>query len=97
VLYWANDEMGIVYRMPAVGGTPTPLASNQSTHSVAVDDRFVYWTDDTGNKVLRVPLAGGNPQVVAANQATPTDIAIDAQNIYWVNSAASGAVVKLAK
>jgi uncharacterized protein DUF5050 len=97
VLYWANDEIGSVYSMPAAGGTPKALISGQNTNSVAVDDKNVYWTDDTGNKIVRIPLAGGDLQVIATNQPSPSDIAIDAKNIYWVNSAANGAVVKLAK
>lgn len=97
VLYWANIETGNVYSMPAAGGAVTTLATIQGTNSVAVDDKFVYWTDEAGNRVLRAPLAGGMPEVVAANQATPTDIAIDAQNIYWLNSVMGGTVVKLAK
>ncbi len=97
VLYWANDEIGSVFSMPAAGATPKLLIAGQNTNSVAVDDQHVYWTDDTIGKVVRVPLAGGDPQVMATNQAMPSDIAIDSKNIYWVNTAANGAVLKLAK
>lgn len=101
-LYWASDDLsqgsvGGVFSVPAGGGAPTTLATGQHGHTVAVDDKFVYWTDDTANRIVRVAIAGGTPQVMAANQATPTDLAIDAQNIYWVNSAGTGSVVKLAK
>lgn len=101
-LYWSSDDLsagsvGGVFSVPTAGGAPTVLATGQHGHTVAVDDKFVYWTDDTAGKILRVAIAGGTPQVMAANQATPTDLAIDAQNIYWVNSVSNGSVVKLAK
>lgn len=98
VLYWASGQAGMasVHSMPAAGGAIATLASNQTVAAVAVDDSHVYWTDDD-SKVWRVPLAGGTPEAIATNQAMPTDIAIDGKNIYWINSATGGAVVKLAK
>jgi hypothetical protein len=96
-LYWADDEVGDVFSMPAAGGTPTPLITGQGVNYIAVDDRHVYWTDPVGNKVVRVPRAGGPPTVVAANQPAPSDIAADDRSIYWLNAVPNGAVLRLAK
>lgn len=65
---------------------------------LATDGKNVYWTEKTTGKVRSVPVAGGTVVDVATGQLAPTQIAVDASGVYWVNqgtdAAASSTLVK---
>jgi len=72
---------------------PVPFASGQiKTWSVAADDAFVYWTDcgdnsaATNGKVMKAPKSGGAPIALATNEACPTNLALDANKVYYLVS-----------
>jgi hypothetical protein len=54
---------------------------------IAVDDAYVYFGayGDAGGAVMKVPIGGGPASAIAPGQAVPEGVAIDANNVYWVN------------
>lgn len=79
-----------------VAGTSPSCASIASVSSsrlgqVAVDDQSVYWTDPANAFVSRYGNADRTVTILATGQKSPTAIALDAANVYWVtgNGAAS--------
>jgi sugar lactone lactonase YvrE len=74
------------------GGTPTTLASGQSSpFGLAVDATSVYWANHVASgKVMKVPISGGTPTTLASGQSFPYGIAVDADSVYWANSNANG-------
>jgi sugar lactone lactonase YvrE len=95
--YWTNDESGEVRRAPLAGGPPVTLAISSGSYGLALDDRDVYFTDDGAGTVWRVPQTGGGATLIADDQQLPGEIAVDGQNVYWVNAVVDGVVMKLAK
>ncbi len=95
--YWTNDGSGEVRRAPLAGGAPVTLATSSGSYGLALDDRDVYFTDDAEGTISRVPQTGGGAMLIAGDQQLPSEIAVDGQNVYWVNSVVDGAVMKLAK
>jgi hypothetical protein len=67
---------------------------------LATDGKNIYWTEMMTGKVRSVPVAGGAIAEVATGQLSPTQIAVDATGVYWVNqgdaTAASSKVQKKA-
>jgi hypothetical protein len=50
---------------------------------IAVDAQSVYWTRDKEGTLLKVPVDGGAVVTLASGETRPTDIAIDATNVYF--------------
>ena len=59
-----------------------------------MDGAFVYWAETQGGNVMKVPVGGGAPIQLASAQPSPSQIAIDANDIYWTSSA--GQLTKVA-
>jgi hypothetical protein len=47
--------------------------------------------------VRRTPIGGGDSTVVATDQGMPGAIVVDGRYVYWLNSQADGAVMRIAK
>jgi hypothetical protein len=105
-VYWTRNGVGgagngTVMKMPVDGGAPTALASGTSNATaIAVDARSIYWVsfDIGGGSLMRMPLDGGTPTTLAS-RVSPSDLAVDATNVYFTMSAPDyvdhGAVMKL--
>jgi len=60
---------------------------------IALDATHAYWTVGryiadgipSGGKVMRVAFSGGAPETLASDLRLPTDIAVDAHNVYWID------------
>jgi hypothetical protein len=53
-----------------------------------VDDTFIYWPDATNTSagnILKAPKTGGQAIILASGQDQPSAVAVDANNVYWVN------------
>ena len=105
-VYWAdNDESnykGSIMKVPAEGGTPTVLITNQDRPvSIAVDATNVYWTTyatlPSSGTVMKMPKTGGTPVMVASGLTAPRSVTVDASNVYWVCATSSGPVYQAPK
>jgi hypothetical protein len=79
----------------------TALATDMGVGRLVADGKHVYWTyeghfDQTGytytsrhdGTVMKCAIGGcgGSPTVLASNLGAPTDIAVDATSVYWINT-----------
>jgi hypothetical protein len=105
-VYWAdNDESnykGSIMKVPAAGGTPTVLVTDQDRPvSIAVDAANVYWTNyatlPSSGTVMKMPKAGGPPVMIAGGLTAPRSVTVDATNVYWVSAWTSGPVYQAPK
>jgi len=44
----------------------------------------VYWGDTSNGTVYRVPIGGGTPVPIVTGAGSPYRMAVDSQNLYWV-------------
>lgn len=100
-VYWADvrlrEDGAGVFKLDERRGSPIELARSPSPVAAVADQHQVYWSDDATGTIRRVPVEGGEVVVVASGQASPTDLVIDDENIYWINAAETGSIMKLAK
>jgi hypothetical protein len=86
-LYWSDGNS--LWRMPATGGTPQPLASGQLSAHFAIAGGYIYYGN--GDAVWRVPAATPSsltpPQGLVNSSSTVTAIALDTSGstptLYW--------------
>jgi len=100
-LYWTEGVAdGGVFHCPASGcsGVPTVMAKNQADPSfLAVDDSGAYWLNSGTGTLMTCPLAGcAKPELVTRATASFA-IALDDVSVYFTESTASGAVLRVAK
>jgi hypothetical protein len=82
---------------------PTELATDMGCGGgvrLAIHGPNLYWTEKATGKVRTMPIEGGAISDVATGQRSPTEIAVDANGVYWANqgdgTAASSQVLKKA-
>jgi hypothetical protein len=76
-------------------GTVTSIGPADSSSYFVFDETYAYWANlATVGTIMRVPKAGG-AAVTLATDTNPTAIAVDANSVYWANTA--GDIKSLAK
>jgi hypothetical protein len=93
-LYYSGDPFTIT-RVPLSGGSLTTLSSASigSIAGVAVDTTSVYWVGSTA--AMKTSLGGGVGITLCSVQGSPYAVALDSSNLYWSNSATSGAIMSV--
>jgi hypothetical protein len=91
-LYW-TEFGGLIRKASKAGGAPITLFASQfNPTGIAVDNGTVYFGD--GVNLRSVPKGGGSSTILTA--ATPSQIALDATNIYWTDAiSGTGAIRKM--
>jgi hypothetical protein len=90
-----SSSEGTVMSVPKSGGTPTTLASGQSSvNAIAVDDENVYWTDSGpffppgplvySGKVMKIAKSGGTPVTLASHRDVTEYLALGSRDLYWL-------------
>jgi hypothetical protein len=79
-------------RVPACGGTPTPIAAGIAPTWITADRAGVYWTETSSVKAWNK--ANGVISTVASEQTAPAGIAVDGANVYWSNDTAPGNIMR---
>lgn len=78
---------GDLESVPIAGGTPTTLSSGTNPQRLVVDGSTIFFT--AGNAVMRVSTGSdAGASTVATGTAAAGAIAVDANNVYWVESTA---------
>ncbi len=107
-VYWAdfgNGSLNVAATFSAKMGSPAPMAIVHPAESgpapaydaIALDMTYAYVVDYTGGTVTRVTLANGVELGLASSEDRPVAVAVDAQNVYWVDTGTQpgqGAVVR---
>jgi hypothetical protein len=94
-VYFAQSSFGNgrIARVPRAGGEPQLIAESPGPHDIALADGHVYWSDpgfsiDTG-QVFRATLDGSEVTLLADRLPEPSDIALDAESVYFSSSGQS--------
>jgi len=91
---YVNDLEG-TFRIPRGGGAIQALAWG-SGRGLAEDTANVYAGTADG-RLLQIPKVGGTATELAKTELFPNDIAVDDEYVYWIEGAAEGALVRIAK
>jgi kumamolisin len=82
-VYWVDQNS--IMQVPLGGGASSPFVpSIQNVGSIASDGTNVFWIE-TGD-VFELAVSGGTPTSIAP-ATEPFGLTIDANNVYWTNSA----------
>jgi hypothetical protein len=102
-IYWANSGAcsgdGSIMALPRDGETPMALATAQEQPlALVANAQSVYWGNydpdpPYGDTIRQISIAGGADQVRASN-TDPECLALDSENVYWIER--EGAVNKVA-
>jgi hypothetical protein len=60
---------------------------------LAAADGRLFWTDTDHGTVSSAPATGGTPFTLAKGQDMPTDIAVHAGAVYWINRGGTGTIM----
>jgi hypothetical protein len=101
-VYWTSnvnqpDMPGAVLKASIDGGAPTALAQGDFTAAaLAVNQTRAYWSASSatgGSGIMSVALDSGDATLVAA-ASSPSGVALDESNVYWVDSDGQQSTVK---
>jgi hypothetical protein len=106
-VYWTDDRLGSVLRVPAAGGEIESLTAQKSPVSVVADDDALYvlghgtWNSElqdfnVDGEVVRLSLDGETRTVLASGLAQPYALDESPQQLVWLNRG-DGTVMRLAK
>jgi hypothetical protein len=102
IVYWVEDQEGIVSRIPKRGGAMMMFYSASgggfaAPSTLALDDNWVFWTEhvklDPANptsigRVMKQDKNGGQATIVAQGiRDALTSLASDAKDLYWLAGA----------
>tara|TARA_R110002073_G_scaffold225022_5_gene385361 strand:- start:58436 stop:59584 length:1149 start_codon:yes stop_codon:yes gene_type:complete len=80
-----NGGTDAVVRVPKEGGRATLVGQSSNPWGVAIDDDYVYWNDPGSSRVVRRLKSGGAVEDLAVDERGATQIAVDADGIYWLS------------
>jgi len=93
-VYWGNAGTSgtdaTVFRAKLDGSQPVAIAKNLGpVYGIAIDSTNVYFTTDTGHQIAYVPKTSDGSiaptQLGDSNDVTPFAIAVDGNDIYWID------------
>lgn len=100
-VYWASTGLssgatdGTVWRAPLAGGQPQLLADAQHRPwRLAVDDEAIYWIQNApggAGAVMKLRKNGHVVRPIVTGLTYPTDVVVDASNVYWLGDGAISA------
>lgn len=105
-VYWVGVDG--VKKVSKTGGAVTALASWQPpdlpytldlkpTLDIAVDESSVYWLLCGTDSVMKMDKTGSRTVTLAAGRSCPMRLALDKENVYWIDLEDYGSVMKVSK
>jgi hypothetical protein len=93
-VYWASASYGVSKCSVNGCGTSATLIAYSDAKGIAIDSANIYWIDRQNQLVETCPLAGCpagpeggvSPAVLAQGLHQPSNIVIDANSFYWIDS-----------
>jgi hypothetical protein len=90
-LWWPFQDsvMSVACTPTGCSSGVVSIAGQYGAYGMASDGESVYWANSRDGRVMKCAVSGcGNTPVELANgQATPSVVAVDATNVYWMNQA----------
>jgi hypothetical protein len=85
-LYWTDEHIQTVVKLPTAGGAPTALAEplGGDPYELAVDDTgFYFWVEGVG--IEHMPLEGGGASLLAPGSLADhvQHLVVNGGNVYW--------------